>query len=51
MQGVALLEILTFVGGIILVVILLSLLGNVIMGIFPGMSKKNKKNICYKKYS
>ena len=48
MQGVALLEILTFVGGIILVVILLSLLGNAIMGIFPGMSKKNKKTFAIK---
>jgi hypothetical protein len=46
--GVTLLEILTFVVGMILVVILLSLLGNAIMGIFPGMSKKNKKTFAIK---
>lgn len=46
--GVTLLEILTFVVGMILVVILLSLLGNAIMGIFPGMSKKNKKTFSIK---
>jgi hypothetical protein len=43
--GVSLLEIVTFVVGMILVVILLSLLGKAIMSIFPGMSKKNKKRL------
>ena len=46
--GVTLLEILTFVVGMILVVILLSLLGKAIMGIFPGMSEKNKKTFYVK---
>lgn len=46
--GVTLLEILTFVVGMILVVILLSLLGKAFMGIFPGMSEKNKKTFYIK---